>query len=159
MFRGLRWRLSLLYGLASAVVLLLAGSGAHAFLYYYFRSSTDLALQSRLVFDLGRLGAPVPPQLTAAEQQWYSARGLPVPPPHHDPDDQGHLGEFGAGGYDSELASIFELPLSAQGALVSTTVTANAGLAPDMQAVAAALANGLDWRTTRLAGEARVRLL
>src|SRR5260221_5789195 len=119
MFRGLRWRLTLLYGLATAAVLLLAGSGAYALLDYYFRSSSDMALQSRLVLDLGRLGATVPPQLTAAEQQWYSARGLPVPPPHHDSDDQGHLGDFGAGAYDSELASIFELPLTAQGTLVS----------------------------------------
>jgi len=92
MFRGLRWRLTLLYGLASALVLLLAGSGAYGLLDYYFRSSTDLALQSRLAFDLRRLGAPVPPALSTAEQQWYSSRGLAVPLVRHDSDDQGHLG-------------------------------------------------------------------
>lgn len=163
MFKGLRWRLSLLYGLASAVLLLLAGSGAYGLLDYYFRSSTDLALQSRLVFDLRRLRAPVPPELTAAEQQWYSSRGLPAPQPtppaHKDTDEQSQLGEFGAGGYDSELASIFELPLSEQGVFLPSPAVANPGLAPDTQAVAAALAKGLDWRTNRLPSGTRVRLL
>lgn len=163
MFKGLRWRLSLLYGLASAVLLLLAGSGAYGLLDYYFRSSTDLALQSRLVFDLRRLQAPVPPGLIAAEQEWYSSRGLPAPagtpPPHHDTDDQAHVGEIGGGGYDSELASIFELPLSEQGTLLPTPVAASSGLAPDSQAVFAALATGIDWRTNRLASGTRVRLL
>ena len=162
MFRGLRWRLSLLYGLASAVLLLLAGSGAYVLLDYYFRSSTDLTLQSRLVFDLHRLNAPVPAALTAAEAQWYTSRGLPVPPnnpPHHDNDDQGRAGDFGAGGYDSELASIYELPLTAQGVVLTTPATLNSGLTADTQAVAAALANGIDWRTGRLPGGTRVRLL
>ena len=163
MFRGLRWRLSLLYGLASAVLLLLAGSGAYGLVDYYFRSNTDLALQSRMVFELRRLGAPVPPELTAAEQQWYTSRGLPTPPDTplgaKDADDQGQSGAFGTGGYDSELASIFELPLSTQGALLANPAAANPAVAPDTQAVAAALVKGFDWRTDRLPSGTRVRLL
>jgi signal transduction histidine kinase len=160
MFRGLRWRLTVLYALASAVLLLLAGSGAYALLDYYFRSNTDLAMQSRLAFDLRRLGAAVPAPLSAAEQRWYGSRGLAVPPVHRDQDDHDHPGEFGADNFDSELASIYELSLSAQGTpLAGGPATANAGPASDQPAVAAALANGLDWRTTRLAGGTRVRLL
>src|SRR3982751_6160703 len=119
----------------------LNAGGAYGLLDYYFRSSTDLALQSRLVFDLGRLGVPVPPGLTEAERQWYGSRGLPVPQPHHDADDDGRPGSFGAGGFDSELASIYELPLTAQGALLTDAPAAGRGLTPDTQAVAAALAN------------------
>ncbi len=164
MLRGLRWRLSLLYGLASAVLLLLAGGGAYGLLDYYFRSSTDLALQSHLVSDLQRLGAPVPANLVAAEQHWYSSRGLPLPAyaPGPQPDSDHDHG----GGYDSELASIFELQLADDGqlwgglpAVGASGLTVLSGPAPDPAAAAAALASGLDWRTTRLANGTRVRLL
>jgi signal transduction histidine kinase len=161
MLRGLHWRLSLLYGLASAVLLLLAGGGAYLLLNYYFRSSTDLALQSHLVNDLRRLGAPVPNSLAAAEQEWFSSSGLPMPlvTPGPRPDgDQDHGVGAGAGDFDSALASIYELQLSAQGQVLLGP-TAGSGLAPDAQAVAAALANGTDWRTTRLADGTPVRLL
>jgi len=157
MLKGLHWRLSLLYGLSSAILLLLAGGGAYLLLNYYFRSSTDLALQSRLVNDLHRLGAPVPSSLAAAEHEWFSTHALPLPAatPRGDGDRDREIG-----GYDSELASIFELQLSAQGqVLAGPGVTSSPGLAPDPQAAAAALAQGMDWRTTRLADGTRVRLL
>src|SRR5262249_5866938 len=120
-------------------------------------SSTDLALQSRLALDLRRAGVPVPVDLAAAEQQWYSSVDLPGPlaTPAHNPDhDHDHLDAD----FDSELASIYDLQLSAQGQLLNGAGQ-SAGLAPVMLAVTAALANGSDWRTTRLPDGTRVRLL
>jgi type II secretory pathway component PulJ len=75
MLAGLRWQLTSLYALAALALLALVGGGAYVLLDYYFRTSTDLALQSRLAADLRQLGLSVPADLQAAEQSWYASGG------------------------------------------------------------------------------------
>jgi signal transduction histidine kinase len=170
MLTGLRWRLSWLYALASLSVLALAGSGAYGLLDYYFRSTTDLALQSRLAADLRQLGQPVPDQLQTAEQAWYSNEGrapaaLPTSAPQYTDDDeaegdeQHNEAEELSHEFDSELASIFSVALTDQGALLMDLGPTATGIAPDLSAIRAALTGGTDWRTLRLADGTRVRLL
>lgn len=171
MLAGLRWRLSLLYALASLAVLALVGGGAYGLLDFYFRGTTDLALQSRLALDLRQLGLPVPAALQAAELSWYAGAGrspLAAPTPARSQDDDGDDDdddhdqvdvEDEHREFDSELASIFSFALTDQGALLLDLGPAASGIAPDLAAVQAALAAGTDWRTTRLADGTRVRLL
>jgi signal transduction histidine kinase len=172
MLAGLRWRMSVLYALASLAMLALVGGGAYGLLDYYFRRTTDLALQSRLAVDLRQLGLAVPAALQSAEQAWYGNAGRPLAQPTstpsddddddhqddekaHDSDDSDEHHEF-----DSELASIYSVGLTDQGGLLlDLGESPSAGLSPDLAAVRAALAAGIDWRTNRLADGTRVRLL
>ena len=160
MLTGLRWRLTLLYALATLLVLVLAGGGLVGLLNYYFQSSTDTALQSRLVVDLRRLGLAVPADVAAA------AGYVPLAPTARR-DDEGEENEQqesvehteGDEGFDSELAAVFSLALTENGAIAVDQSTATPGLAPDLAAVRAAVANERDWRTVRLSDGTRVRLL
>ncbi len=81
MLRALRLRLTLLYLAIGLTFLLLVGAGSYSLLRGYYASSTDLALQHRLVGELRLLGMSVPPDLAAADRAWYASRGRSSPLP------------------------------------------------------------------------------
>src|SRR3989338_6109827 len=121
MFRGLRFRLTLLYLLAALALLVLVVGGTYWLLNYYFQTTTDHALQHKMALQFQMLGAPLPPELQSADQAWYTQRHLspPVPtdvlpPVQSDEGDVSEEEQEAGGGarsdeeiYDSELASIF----------------------------------------------------
>jgi signal transduction histidine kinase len=120
----------------------------------YFQRTTDLALQNRMALELHRLQVTLPPELMAAEQQWYANRGGPTPPPsseEHDEEDR-HAKDL----FDGELASVFVYSLSPDGQLLTP---ASGPVAPDTNALSAALAGGPDWRTLASTNGQQVRLL
>jgi signal transduction histidine kinase len=178
MLRKLRWQLSLLYVLAAAVLIALIGGGAYGLLTYYFEASTDLALQYKVALEYTKNGQPVPPDLQTADQAWQTSRKLPTttPFPVENEDDGGDdnkesektseqpIGSLPESGgeheeyYDSELASIFLLPINTQGQLISNPNAYTLSFPLDSQAITAALANGSDFRTVRQDDGSRVRL-
>ena len=81
MLSALRLRLTLLYLAIGLAFLLLVGAGSYGLLRGYYASSTDLALQHRLVGELRLLGMSVPPDLAAADRAWYASRGRSAPLP------------------------------------------------------------------------------
>ena len=155
MFRALRWRLTLLYLLTALALLAFTGVGAYVLLQRYFLSATDLTLQRRMAQEFRALGAAPPPALAAGEQQWLAAHG-PSPPPRGSDDGDDHHGASDS--HDdlsgADVGSVFVAALDGGGRLIS----GGGGLTPDASAVAAALANGSDWRTVR-SGDNSLRLL
>ena len=170
MLRNLRWHLSMLYVLAAAALILLIGGGAYGLLSYYFESSTDLALQYKVALEYAKVGQPVPADLQAVDQAWQTSHTIPTgtPPPlksgdsEESGDDNEYVVQPAAGehdeSYDSELASIFLLPINAQGQVISNPNAYSLTFQPDSQAINAALANGRDFRTVRQSDGSRVRL-
>jgi signal transduction histidine kinase len=177
MLRNLRWQLSLIYVLAAAALIALIGGGAYGLLSYYFESSTDLALQYKVAQEYLKVGQPVPPDLQTADQAFQTSRKLPTATPlpktieAGEDDDQesehtnqpaGNLsyesGEDHEEFYDSELASIFLLPLDAQGQVISNPNAYSLSFQPDAQAISAALVTGKDFRTVRQDDGSRLRL-
>ena len=118
MFRGLRLRLTLIYSAAALALVTLVGGGVYLLLDRYFRQSTDLALQHKMVHEFALLAAPLPPTLATADQDWSIARGfadpLPLPTPtpvrstgeaeHSDEEEHSDEGEHSSEG-DSEHQS------------------------------------------------------
>jgi len=167
MFRGLRWRLTLLYLLVATILVALIGGGAYQLLTYYFQSSTDLALQHVMSYEFGLLGLPLTSELTAADQAWQASRSQITPTPRHSSsdDDGGDDGEHTTSNdlaaeqaFDGQLASIFVMPLTANGDLLFRTGP-RLPISPDTEAIRAALDHGHDWRIVRADDGARVRLL
>jgi len=173
MLRGLRWQLTLLYLLAALALLALIGVGMYQLLSRYFETTTDLALQHKMAEQFRLLGAALPPELAEADRSWHASRGRPLPTTGISTDlrrnGEEHEGEgedrrrsddhLLEDAYDAELAAIFVLPLDARGQVLAVGGSPAAPLAPDAQAVAAALQRGSDWRTVRLADGTRLRLL
>lgn len=79
MLSGLRLRLTLLYLGVGLAFLALVSVGTLALLRGYYRQSTDLALQHRLVQQLTAIGATVPEELAKAEEAWNAGRNRPSP--------------------------------------------------------------------------------
>jgi len=71
MLRNLRIRLTLVYLGFSFLFVVIIGLGLYLFLTSYFQTTTDRALQYRLVQQLEFLGLPVPPDLAAVKFVWY----------------------------------------------------------------------------------------
>jgi signal transduction histidine kinase len=172
MFRGLRLRLTLLYLLAALALIVLVGGGTYRLLAYYFQTTTDSALQHKMALEFRALGAPLPSELAAADEAWYANRKLlpplSLPPtgvaPSGGEGNQDHelaeqSGESAEEAYNGELASIFVLPLNADGQLLFNPNPFAPPLPANAPAAAAALAQGSDWRTVRSKTGTRVRLL
>ena len=87
MLSALRLRLTLLYLAIGLTFLLLVGAGSYSLLRGYYASSTDLALQHRLVGELRLLGMSVPPDLAADVHQPVDRRrrGVAVLAEHDQP--------------------------------------------------------------------------
>ncbi|MEO8083038.1 MAG: HAMP domain-containing sensor histidine kinase [Ardenticatenales bacterium] len=182
MLSALRVRLTLLYLGIGLAFLLLVGAGSYGLLRGYYRTSTDLALQHRLVGELHRLGVAAPSALTAADAEWYATRGRSAPTPSnaapHESEDRdaersgGDDGDGAHGGerpdesaaeesYDGDLAVIFVRPFSVDGeplAGASANLSGPSSVS-SADALTNALAAGSDWRTVRAADGTGVRLL
>jgi signal transduction histidine kinase len=169
--------MTLLYLAAALALILVMGGGAYAILRAYFQSTTDLALRHKMAHEFTLLGAPLPPSLADADRDWSILRSDHVPKDSsgqshqtgdaEDDDDAGHAAEGGADdtrarilAYDGELASIFVLPLSADGRMLfDPNDAAPPPIAPVQAAIMLALADGSDLRTVQTPSGAAVRLL
>lgn len=147
MLKGLRWRLTLLYLLTALAFIVLLSVGTYRLLNNYFQRTTDLALQHKMAHEFRLFGAPVPPELVVTDQDTYSvhAAGVAV--------------EDTKEAYNSEFSAIFVLPLNTNGDLVYNPNPFTPLIVPDKEAVAVALIQGYDWRTTTLGDGTQVRLL
>jgi signal transduction histidine kinase len=177
MFRGLRLRLTLLYVLAALAFVAVLSISTYHLLATYFERTTDLGLQHKMAHEFRLLGASVPPELAAADRDWFANRAILFPDPspvsydeddeereyEDDEDDEGddyyEAEDYAEEFYDGELSAIFVLPLDAQGRLLFDPNPYTPPLPPNTAAVEAALEQGHDWRTITLANGMPVRLL
>ncbi len=181
MFSGLRVQLSLLYALAAFVLVTLIGGGAYLVVARYFSNVTDLALRHKMAHEFHALGAPLPPDLADADRDWSVLRGeiAPIPFGQTNPSsdhqrtrelheqDEREEDEMGSDRPRSlttsvdaaELAAIVVLPLDASGKLLFNPNNIDLALAPDHDALQAALAQGSDLRTVTMSDGRRARLL
>ena len=166
MFRSLHLRLTLLYSISVFILILLIGGCTYALLRYYFQINTDLALQYRMAKEFTAQGIPLPFELATAERNWVrnQDRLLPnlfIPPGWHNanPAAIARKNSLPEDAYDGELAAIFTILLDTDGQLLPNTIANSPDLSPDIDAVQAALANGVDWRTVQLDDGTPVRLL
>ena len=178
MFDRIRLRLTALYLVAALLLVALLGAGTYQLLSSYFHTTTDLALQHRMAHELMLLNAPVPAELTAADQAWDANRSslipfVPTPRLGSGADDDApgnnHTDERPNGdgehpeqieaeqAFDGELAAIFVLPIGESGELLPGGT--NTPMAPNATAAAAAQTHGSDLRTVRLESGVSVRLL
>ncbi len=149
MFSRLRLRLTLLYLAAALLLIGLVSGGKVLFITSYFQTTSDGALTHSLVHELSQRGLPVPPDLAAADRTWQANRQPLFP--SSDPEIEAD--------YDGDLASVFVLAVAADGYLLPATGSPPSPIAPNAPAIDAALEQGSDWRTVRLHGGARLRLL
>lgn len=166
MLSRLRGQLTVIYMLAAIALIILIGGSAYRLLAYYFISSTDLALSYRVALQIEQLGVQPSTELREASLEWESNHrpgGVPGDSwedSEHEEDDENpeHEAAEIIAAYDSELASIFLLPVDPQGNLIFNPNRYSPPMQPDLQAVQAALQTGSDWRTVLLAEGNRVRL-
>jgi signal transduction histidine kinase len=184
MFRGLRLRLTLLYVLAALAFVAVLSISTYHLLATYFQATTDMGLQHKMAHEFRLLGAPVPPELAAADRDWFANRAILFPDAtpmagavnmdyademyeeyeayeddEHEGDDYYEAEDYAEEFYDGELSAIFVLPLDAQGRLLFDPNPYTPPLPPNTAAVEAALEQGHDWRTITLANDTPVRLL
>jgi signal transduction histidine kinase len=166
MFRNLHLRLTLLYSISVFILVILIGGCTYALLGYYFQTNTDLALQYRMAQEFTAQNMPLPIELATAERNWIrnQDRLLPnlfIPPGWRNAHSTAITRKIGLpeNTYEGELAAIFTVWLDADGHLLPNSFSNSPYLSPDINAIQAALANGLDWRTVRLADDTPVRLL
>ena len=184
MLRKLRWQLTLLYMLAALGLVSLVGGGSYTLIRVYFNESTDLALRYKMATLFQLYNLPVPSELVSAQNTWLERNApasvgisqiqqftpnSPAAQPSVSGDDDDHLetdghenepsGSHQDETYDGRLASIFVLPLTADGVLVSNPNPAPPPITENGTARAAALNFGSDLRTTTLQDGTRVRLL
>jgi signal transduction histidine kinase len=185
MLRNLRFQLTFLYILVALGLVALTGFGSYSLLKYYFQRETDLALQYKMATQLRGYGLIPPPELIQAEQDWQAVNPrLPrksqvtqptiIPAPVGAEDDQGE--EDGSevqtavvqpeqseneaeDSYNGQLASIYVLPLDANGQIINNTKLARPPFTQDEEASQAAITSGHDLRTINLTNGTRVRLL
>jgi signal transduction histidine kinase len=172
--------------LASVLLIVLIGGATYQLTDRYFQSTTDAALQHKLAAELRLRGIPLPQEIADAEQNWYASRGVTgAKPPLVTPtarkangddekeDDEQHS-KNGADSeenesvdeqhveeaYDGDLASVFVIPVSADGQQIVGQGMGAATLLPgvDQQALSAALDHNIDWRTVLLSSGTRARL-
>lgn len=182
MLKRLRWQLTLLYALGSLALVVVVVAGSYALLQYYFQYTTDLALQFRMAETLQQYHLPVPKDLVDAQASWLVPGALtPLDrltrryegshthledddheededDEHESDDDERHERKRGDDHYDGQLASVFILPLSAEGESLLTAGSPRPPFTPDQAAYRAALQSGRDWRTVRLENGSRLRL-
>ncbi|MFQ3631154.1 sensor histidine kinase [Roseiflexus sp.] len=174
-------QLSLLYALAAFVLVTLLGSGAYIVVARYFSNVTDLALRHKMAHEFHALGASLPPDLADADRDWSVLRGEIAPIPfgqtnpssdHQKPqelreqDDReedemwsDHPRSLTTNVDAAELAAIVVLPLDASGRLLFNPNNIDLALAPDHDALQAALTQGSDVRTVTMSDGRRARLL
>ncbi|MGA9533192.1 MAG: ATP-binding protein [Anaerolineales bacterium] len=171
MFRHVRFRLTLLYLVAGAGLVIAVAWSAYGLVSFFFHQSTDRALQHVMAEHMTLLGEPLPAELLQAERAWYSGSGMlplqvsealipyirdlegdgdEIPQERHETATEQSL--------DAELAAVFVLALNENGRLLPGFNTAAAPMPPELDAVQNALESGKDWRTVQVNGT-RIRLL
>lgn len=184
MLNRLRWQLTFVYLLAAVSLVGLVSFGAYSLLRYYFERETDLALQYKMAVAYQQYGLALPVELAQAERQWQAGKNTPLAPPtstrqvakpaassgddeHEKEGESGssvssasnaHSGEEDDDRYNAQLASIFVLPIDAQGQVIAAPGTALPPFAQDQAASQSALLQGSDLRTSH-AGGIPIRLL
>jgi signal transduction histidine kinase len=174
MLSGLRWRLTFLYlGFALALITIVS-VGTYSLVDRDLQASTDLALRYRMAEAYLHFSQPLPAELKTAYESWLGVRNLPTPTavpfavqlPASDDN-----GELAAGNemeaaessekeaYDSELASVFILPISPGGTVIRPAGGQAPLVTPDAASIQAAIASGLDLRTITRDDGRHVRLL
>jgi signal transduction histidine kinase len=181
MLNRLRWQLTALYTLCALGMILLIGAGSYALLQYYFRRTTDLALEYKMAAVFQSYGLPLPSELAASEQAWLdSNRSAPIISKTSTPtalavsggdgeiEDEGEnegsapnqpeseSQEYGEA-YDGSLSAIFVLPNN--GAQSAAQNQPAAPIIQDTAAAQQAMQSGSDLRTVLLKDGSRVRLL
>lgn len=152
MLRNLRLRLTLLYLLASVILIVVMGAGIYRALRSYFQTITDLALQQQLQYEFLRLGAPMPPTLQMSSLAGrLRQHGKPHPPDTPEQPVSPSSNE--------RLSAVFVMLLSADGRLLFNPGMFAAPIEPDTEAVAIAQQQGSDWRTITTSDGTQVRLL
>lgn len=176
MFRGLRFRLTLLYVITGLMLIGLLGFGTYSLVNYYFQQTTDLALQHVMALHFSTLGVPLPSELKAADQAWSAGRPVVLPQPVSRVvqriSGEGEKESSGAESDESEaeegaenhvlnadLAAVFVVALSSDGHMLPGFNTAPAPVPPNLPAVQSALQHGRDLRTIDVQGVGPVRLL
>jgi signal transduction histidine kinase len=178
MLRHLRWKLSLIYGLAAFGLVAFIGIGAYLMARSYFQANTDLALQTKLAQEFQAAGAPVPAELAIAQQVWMGRNPspadtpTPVPPTPTQPgskasDDHGDSKPGDDDGFEHEnedhyangLSDVFTVPGPQASQAAPVTNQVSAPVVMNAAAASAAQVNGSDWRTITLSNGSRVRLL
>jgi signal transduction histidine kinase len=175
-FNGLRLRLTLIYSAAALALVALVGGGVYLLLDRYFRQTTDLALQHKMVHEFYLLAAPLPAELAVADRDWSIVRGLEPSKPTvgrshgEEYEEENHSGEDQSSAdpwagreadlaFNAELAAIFVMPLDRSGRLLFDPNATIPPISPDQQALASALGAGSDVRTVTDPSGQRIRLL
>lgn len=156
MLKSLRWKLTFFYFVIALFLIALVGGGSYALLQRYFQQTTDMALQYRMAQELSRYGVTLPAEMVTATTRWCELKNLPTPVTRtsfdddlgddHDEADERYEDEA----YDADLATIFVFPLDEEGVLLFDPNPVSPRLAPNREAVLAAVADGCDWRTINL---------
>ena len=154
MFRRLRLRLTLLYLLAAMFLTALINGGVYTLLQYSFQAAADQALERKVALGAQTLG--LASTRTRAPEANGSEESDDELGPSGSPPAEGGEGEER---YDAELAPVFLVPLDAEGKPVSVSAGAPAPVAPDEDALRAAVSSGRDLRTVELLDGSRYRLL
>ncbi len=154
MFRRLRLRLTLLYLLAAMFLTALINGGVYALLQVSFQAATDQALERKVT--LGAQALVLANTIPRAQGPNGSEESDDEQGASGSPQVEGGEGEER---YDAELAPVFLVPLDAEGKPVSVSAGAPAPVAPDEEALRAAVGSGRDLRTVKLLDGRRYRLL
>lgn len=160
MFSGLRLRLTIFYMLASVALMVLLGGGIYRALQSYLQSTTDLAMQHKMLHEFQMLGAPVPTELEQSDLDWSIQRLVqyysPATMSGDSPPSTGTAPEIA---YDGELAAVFVMSLSADGRLLFNPGMSEVPIEPDQESLKVAMQQGKDWRTVSSSDGTPVRLL
>ena len=178
MLKRLRWQLTFVYIVAAIGLVGLVSFGAYSLLRYYFERETDLALQYKMAAAYRQYGLDLPSELSAAEHDWQTAKNVQAAFPtrtptagkpdvssedddhekeeeseaHDSGEDDAPSSEDDEERYDSQLASVFVLPIDAQGQVIAIAGAALPPFAQDQAASQAALLYGSDLRTSYESG-------
>lgn len=161
LFTGLRLRLTGLYLLASLALVALVGGGAYGLLSNFFSAANDDALNRKMASELATQGLRPPPDNRAGSAPAVSTR-----PSQNDREAIEHSDDANREALarqrrqdevNPDLLAVFVMPLDAAGNVIGRPLT-QTQITPNRAAFAAALQNGVDWRTVALEGGGRARL-
>ncbi len=168
----LRLRLTGVYLAAVIGFIALAGGLSFGLLRYYFQTTTDSALRSRMALEFIQLGAPLPPELQSSRLEWLRLSNLlPSEDDHRDERGDEHEDEdehdsnkpgnapASPAPVGGEISGAFVVWLDGQGRSLLVPPGMPSGFAPSLEAVQAAEQTGLDWRTVHMPSGEPVRLL
>lgn len=174
MLKSLRLKLTLLYLLVAMILVSLVGGSSYSMLYYYLQTTNDTALKYKMAVTFESIGAALPSELKTAEQEWRGQHvGLTTPISSGESDDENNnkttsgkptlavqtSGSNPSESYEGELSTIFVLPLDSSGNLLFNPNPYTPPISPDLTAIKAAIAAGVDLRTIRTSDGTPVRLL